>query len=395
MNLLSLDSFFLENKKEFGKIIYLNKLLYESFHPFCFYSNEKFFKMFRLDKDYNLLNLYNLDLYDSNNFTSSSIKNRNIFNFLLYITKKDNLDINCNNIPNNEENDYKQFKKTKKKIYELLSNTDIITKSNNNKLLMDIFINFSYNKLYILSEDNIKNSQNNNKKYNNTFISLIYSDYIEDNIITKLKDIISKNNKNNKSSINIKLTEQKISTLNILPNPQTIFVCPQCERSYTLEQNSFYFCTQCKENQFFCEECYTGFNSTNKDKKKEKQKQKEKIKSKENKNFHEHHLIMFYKFNQNKKGFIIKDIYDKHMKILKDKKGKKNKLKCDICNKEEALNKLKIIISHFKKKIKNENCKDINMNNIEDIAICNKCFKSNISSNILNEEYSDNNIIIF
>ena len=395
MNLLSLDSFFLENKKEFGKIIYLNKLLYESFHPFCFYSNEKFFKMFRLDKDYNLLNLYNLDLYDSNNFTSSSIKNRNIFNFLLYITKKDNLDINCNNIPNNEENDYKQFKKTKKKIYELLSNTDIITKSNNNKLLMDIFINFSYNKLYILSEDNIKNSQNNNKKYNNTFISLIYSDYIEDNIITKLKDIISKNNKNNKSSINIKLTEQKISTLNILPNPQTIFVCPQCERSYTLEQNSFYFCTQCKENQFFCEECYIGFNSTNKDKKKEKQKQKEKIKSKENKIFHEHHLIMFYKFNQNKKAFIIKDIYDKHMKILKDKKGKKNKLKCDICNKEEALNKLKIIISHFKKKIKNENCNDINMNNIEDIAICNKCFKSNISSNILNEEYSDNNIIIF
>ena len=259
---------------------------------------------------------------------------------------------------------------------------------------MDIFINFSYNKLYILSEDNIKNSQNNNKKYNNTFISLIYSDYIEDNIITKLKDIISKNNKNNKSSINIKLTEQKISTLNILPNPQTIFVCPQCERSYTLEQNSFYFCTQCKENQFFCEECYIGFNSTNKDKKKEKQK--EKLKSKEKKNFHEHHLIMFYKFNQNKKAFIIKDIYDKHMKILKDKKGKKNnKLKCDICNKEEALNKLKIIISHFKKKIKNENCNDINMNNIEDIAICNKCFKSNISSNILNEEYSDNNIIIF
>ena len=64
MNLLSLDSFFLENKKEFGKIIYLNKLLFESFHTFCFYSNEKFFKMFRLDKDYNLLNLYNLDLYD-------------------------------------------------------------------------------------------------------------------------------------------------------------------------------------------------------------------------------------------------------------------------------------------------------------------------------------------
>ena len=133
MNLLSLDKFFNENKNEIGKIIYLNKSLLESFHPFSFYSNEKFFKMFRLDKDYNLINLYNLDLYDSNNFTSSSIKNRNIFNFLLYISKKENLDINCNNIPNNDENDYKQFKKCKKDIYDILSNNDIFTKSNNNK----------------------------------------------------------------------------------------------------------------------------------------------------------------------------------------------------------------------------------------------------------------------
>ena len=397
MNLLSLDNFFLEDKKEIGKIIYLNKLSFESFYPFCFYSNEKFFKMIRLDKDYNLINLYNLDLYDSVNFTSSNIKNRNIFNFLLYISKKDNLDNNCNNIPNNTEDDYKQFKKSQKKICEILSDTDIFTKSNNNKLLMDIYINFSYNKLYVLSEDNIQNSQKSNKKYNNTFISLIYSDYIQDNIITKIKDIISKNNNNNKSSINIKLREQKLETLNILPNLQTIFECPQCERSYTLEQNSFYFCTQCKEKQFFCEECYIGFNSTIKEKHKEKAK--EKAKSKDKNNFHEHHLVMFYKFNPNRKAFIIKDKYEKYTKLLNDKKMKKNyKLKCDICNKEEMLNKLKIIISHFKKKnINNENNNDnndINMNNIEDIVICNKCFKTNISENILNEEYSDNNIII-
>ena len=97
--------------------------------------------MYRLDKDYNLLNIYNLDLYDSNNFSESSIKNRNIFNFLIFISKKDNLDLNSNNIPVNKENDYKQFQENKKKIYQILSNTECITKSNNNKLLIIYFNN--------------------------------------------------------------------------------------------------------------------------------------------------------------------------------------------------------------------------------------------------------------
>ena len=103
--------------------------------------------MLKIDKNLNLLNIYNIDLYDSNNFTISNIKNRNIFNFLLYITKKDNIDINNNNIPINNEIDYKLFKANKKKIYELLSNNEMITKTNNNKLLMAFYINFTYNKL--------------------------------------------------------------------------------------------------------------------------------------------------------------------------------------------------------------------------------------------------------
>ena len=56
---------------------------------------------------------------------------------------------------------------------------------------------------------------------------------------------------------------------------------------------------------------------------------------------------MIYKFNTNKKAFIIKDKYEKYSKLLSDKKGKKNfKLICDICNKEEIFSKLKIIISN-------------------------------------------------
>ena len=390
INLLSLDKFFSADKKEIGKIIYLNKLSEEVFYQFYFYSHSNFFKMFRLDKDYNLLNIYNLDLYDSNNFTVSNIKNRNIFNFLLYISKKDNLDLNINNIPNNNENDYKNFKENKKKIYEILSNRDIITKSNNNKLLMNIYINFTYNKLYVLSKQDIENSKINNKKYYNAFLILTYLDYIQDDIIAEIKEIISKNNNRNKSSINIKLREKKISTINILPNPLTVFECPKCERSYTLEQNSFYFCDQCQEKQYFCEECYRGFYAPIKDKKKA-------IKTKEKGIFHEHHLILFYKYNQNKSSFIIKEKYEKYKAILNDKKGKKNfKIKCDICNNDESFDKTKIIMSHFKKKKLNDGNKtDYNSNDIEEISICNKCFKSNISSNILCEENTDNNIIIF
>jgi hypothetical protein len=53
-------------------------------------------------------------------------------------------------------------------------------------------------------------------------------------------------------------------------------------------------------------------------------------------------------------------------------------------------------MSHFKKKKLNDGNKtDYNSNDIEEISICNKCFKSNISSNILCEENTDNNIIIF
>ncbi len=389
LNLLSLNNFFSAEKSDIGKIIYLNKSSNESFYPFCFYTEEKFFKMLKIDKNLNLLNIYNIDLYDSNNFTISNIKNRNIFNFLLYITKKDNIDINNNNIPINNEIDYKLFKENKKKIYELLSNNEMITKTNNNKLLMAFYINFTYNKLYVLSEEDIENSKINNKKYNNVFISLTYLDYIQNNIFKDIKEIISSNNNNGKSSINIKIREQNIKTINLLPNPEPIFICPKCERSYTLDQNSFYFCNECKQNAFFCEECYNGFNSASKGKKKEEKKSKE--------NFHEHHLILFYKYNSKKSSFIIKEKYDKYNEISKNKKKKKNhKIKCDICNNEEKFSKSNIILSHFKKKKIEDNKEvDLYINDNNEISICNKCFKSNITTNILSEEYSNNNIIFF
>ena len=387
LNQVSWDKFYLTENNGIFKVIYLNKSLPDNFYPFCFYSEEMFFKFFRINKDFNLIEIYNLDLYDYNHFSLSSIKNRNIFNFLLYISKKDNIDINDNNIPNNDENDCQRFKEHKKKIYEIISNTDLYNRDNKNKLFTDININFSYNKLYIFPEDNINSMID--RKYANANISFTYLDYIQDSNFEEIKKIINDNNisKNGKSSsVNIKIKEEKIETIKLLENIQSVFECPKCNRSYTFEQNSFYFCNQCKNNSFFCEECYRGYYDSKKGKKKKKIKFSE-----ENEIFHEHHLILFYKYNPSKSSYIIKEEFNKYMDLLGNNKLKKNcKLICSVCSVAKSLLNSNVVISHLKKK------KVENIYNNEDIKIiiCDKCFKSNNLLNILSEENSNNNIII-
>ena len=387
LNKLSWDKFYSNEKNNIFKVLFLNRLLYENFYNFCFYSPEIFFKLIRLNKDFNIIEIYNIDMYDSNHFSLSSIKNRNIFNFLIYISKKENIDINDNNIPNNEQMDYDNFKINKTKIYELLANNEIYNKTNNNKLLTDLNINFSYNKLYIFSENN--NESNINKKYFKTNISITYFDNISSQNFEDIKNIVNDNNIANSgksSSIQIKIKEAKLETIKLLENLQSVFECPKCNRSYTFDQNSFYFCNKCKENQFFCEECYKGFYDTVKVKKKNKSKN-----TKENNIFHEHHLILFYKYNQNKTSYIIKEIFNKYMDIFENNKMKRiYKLNCCICQNSKSLLNSNIILSHIKK-MKVENIE--NYENME-IIVCNKCFKSMNFTNIILNEISDNNIII-
>ena len=387
INELSFEKFYSNENINNFKVLYLNKLLYESYYSFCFYSKEIFFKVIRLNKDFNITEIYNIDMFDSNHFSPSSIRNRNIFNFLLYISKKDNIDINDNNNPNNEEKDIDNFKINKAKIYEIFTNNPIYNKTNNNKLLTDININFSYNKLFIFPEKD--NESNIIKKYFNSNILMTYLDNIQSQNFEEMKKIINDNNITNNgksSSIQIKLREEKLETIKLLENLQTVFECPKCNRSYTFEQNSFYFCNKCKENSFFCEECYRGFYDSVKVKKNKKSKN-----TKENNVFHEHHLILFYKFNQNKATYIIKEIYNKYMDILENNKLKRiYKLNCSICNNSKALLNSYIIISHIKKK-KVEN---IDMNESMEVIICDKCFKSIKFANIILAETFDNNIII-
>jgi hypothetical protein len=340
----------------------------------------------RLNKDFNLTEIYNLDIYDPSHFSLSSIKNRNIFNFLLYISKKDNIDINDNNIPYNDEIDYQRFKESKNKIYESLINNEIINKYNNNELLSEININFTYNKLYIFPENNIDDT-NVNKKYSNVNMSLLYLDYIPSENFENIKKLIHDNNVNNNgksSSIYIKIKEEQIKTIKLLENAQSVFECPKCNRSYTLDQNSFYFCNICKENSFFCEECYRGFYDSVKIKKKKKIKE-------ENNIFHEHHLILFFKYNQNKSSYIIKEEYDKYIDILGNNKLKRiYKLDCSICSNSKSLINSNIIISHLKKR----KVVNINKNENMEVIICDKCFKSINFTNIIDKENSNNNIII-
>ena len=385
LNEISWDKFYLNEKDKKFKIIYLNICTAENFHQFCFFSEEIFFKMFRINKDNHLLELYNLDSYDCNHFTLSSIKNRNIFNFLVYISKKDNIDINDNNIPNNDENDYKRFKEHKKKICQLISNTDLYNKDNNNKLFTDLNISFIYNKYFIFPEDN--SNSRLNKIYGNANIILTYLDCIKDNNFEEIKKIINDNNINNNgksSSINIKIKEEKIKTIKLLDNIQSVFECPKCNRSYTFDQNSFYFCNKCKENAFFCQECYTGFHESKKGKKKKKTEDNNKI-------FHEHQLILFYNYNRNKSSYIIKEEFNKYMNLIGNNKLKKNyKVICSICDVYKSLVNSNIIISHLKKK-KIEN---IYKNESMEIIVCDKCFKSNHLINILSGDNTNNNVVV-
>ena len=390
LNELSWDKFYSnekdKDKDNLFKILYLNKSLQENFYSFCFYSKEIFFKLLRLNKDFNLTEIYNLDIYDPSHFSLSSIKNRNIFNFLLYISKKDNIDINDNNIPYNDEIDYQRFKESKNKIYESLINNEIINKYNNNELLSEININFTYNKLYIFPENNIDDT-NVNKKYSNVNMSLLYLDYIPSENFENIKKLIHDNNVNNNgksSSIYIKIKEEQIKTIKLLENAQSVFECPKCNRSYTLDQNSFYFCNICKENSFFCEECYRGFYDSVKIKKKKKIKE-------ENNIFHEHHLILFFKYNQNKSSYILKEEYNKYIDILGNNKLKRiYKLNCSICSNSKSLINSNIIISH----LKNKKIVNINKNENMEVIICDKCFKSINFTNIIDKENSTNNIII-
>ena len=109
---------------------------------------------------------------------------------------------------------------------------------------------------------------------------------------------------------------------------------------------------------------------------------------------HKHPLLFFFDFNSEKKNYMIKELYEKYLKILKkNKKTSKSDIKiCVICENylfNDSKN-ISVVLSH----IKNKNDYSQYSKPYDEIFICNECFQSNEYQNVLLKEETDNNFII-
>ena len=388
-----------EKENNYFKIIYLNSTLPQNYNTFGYYTEDLTIKMIHITESCEVLNFYDLDIYNLSDIQNST--NNNIYEYLDKMKNaNENIDINNNNF----EKELNIFKKTKKDLKDIILNSKNITKWKNYKLAI---FNFSliYDKSLLFEEDTKFNNYKTN--YNNININLIYLDYLKQNInLEKINSLIDSNNKNSMFQISLKNIE--LNTINLFPKLTKTFVCSKCLKSYTFQNESFYLCNFCRETDFLmCKNCYDesylNLKSTNDEDdffkdfimKDNNNKEKE-----ENNNIykkiHEHPLLYIFNFDTKKKTQMIKNIYDKYIDILTDKNNKKRNKSdikiCSICNTylfEDAKN-INVIVSHFKNKI------DYSFYDkpYEEIFICNSCFESNEYQNVILKEENDNNFII-
>ena len=388
-----------EKENNYFKIIYLNSTLPQNYNTFGYYTEDLTIKMIHITESCEVLNFYDLDIYNLSNIQNCT--NNNIYEYLDKMKNaNENIDINNNNF----EKELNIFKKTKKDLKDIILNSKNITKWKNYKLAI---FNFSliYDKSLLFEEDTKFNNYKTN--YNNIYINLIYLDYLKQNInLEKINSLIDSNNKNSMFQISLKNIE--LNTVNLFPKLTKTFVCSKCLKSYPFQNESFYLCNFCRETDFLmCKNCYDesylNLKSTNDEDdffkdfimKDNNNKEKE-----ENNNIykkiHEHPLLYIFNFDTKKKTQMIKNIYDKYIDILTDKNNKKRNKSdikiCSICNTylfEDAKN-INVIVSHFKNKI------DYSFydKTYEEIFICNSCFESNEYQNVILKEENDNNFII-
>ena len=388
-----------EKENNYFKIIYLNSTLPQNYNTFGYYTEDLTIKMIHITESCEVLNFYDLDIYNLSNIQNCT--NNNIYE---YLDKKKNANENIDINNNNFEKELNIFKKTKKDLKDIILNSKNITKWKNYKLAI---FNFSliYDKSLLFEEDTKFNNYKTN--YNNIYINLIYLDYLKQNInLEKINSLIDSNNKNSLFQISLKNIE--LNTINLFPKLTKTFVCSKCLKSYPFQNESFYLCNFCRETDFLmCKNCYDesylNLKSTNDEDdffkdfimKDNNNKEKE-----ENNNIykkiHEHPLLYIFNFDTKKKTQMIKNIYDKYIDILTDKNNKKRNKSdikiCSICNTylfEDAKN-INVIVSHFKNKI-NYSFYD---KPYEEIFICNSCFESNEYQNVILKEENDNNFII-
>ena len=391
-----------EKENKYFKIIYLNSTLPQNYKIFGYYTEDLTFKMLHISDKCQLINFYDLDIYNLSNINNDN----NIYEYLDKQKKANEMFEGTNN---NYEKDINIFKKSKKDIKDYLTSNKNISKWKNYKLTL---LNFSlvYDKNLIFEDDNKFN--NYKKNYNNIIINVTYMDFLKQNLnLEKLNNIFESNNKN--SSFKISIKDIELTTINLFPKLTKTFVCSKCLKSYQFNNESFYMCNFCRETDYLlCKNCYDegylNIKSTTEEDDVFKDfimKDSDNIKEDNNKKnsedklytkIHEHPLLFMFNFDTKKKTYIIKSIYDKYIDELtnnKNKKSNKSDIKiCSICSNylfEDAKN-INIIISHFQTKTDYSSY----AKPFEEIYICNKCFESNEYQNIILKEENDNNFVI-
>ena len=391
-----------EKENKYFKIIYLNSTLPQNYKIFGYYTEDLTFKMLHISDKCQLINFYDLDIYNLSNINNDN----NIYEYLDKQKKANEMFEGTNN---NYEKDINIFKKSKKDIKDYLTSNKNISKWKNYKLTL---LNFSlvYDKNLIFEDDNKFN--NYKKNYNNIIINVTYMDFLKQNLnLEKLNNIFESNNKN--SSFKISIKDIELTTINLFPKLTKTFVCSKCLKSYQFNNESFYMCNFCRETDYLlCKNCYDeGYlnikSTTEEDdffkdfimKDSDNIKEDNNKKNSEDKLYtkiHEHPLLFMFNFDTKKKTYIIKSIYDKYIDELtnnKNNKSNKSDIKiCSICSNylfEDAKN-INIIISHFQTKTDYSSY----AKPFEEIYICNKCFESNEYQNIILKEENDNNFVI-
>ena len=396
----------IDDKKNF-KIIYLNSTLPQNYLALGYYTEDITFKMIHITNNCEIINFYDLDIFNLNDLSKENLTDKNIFDYLDSLSEKNNFN-NIDNINNdNYEKEIKLFKKNKKDILSNIIENKFLSKLKSYKCTI-LNLSFVYDKNLIFEDDNKFNNYKTN--YQNIQINLTYLDYINQHLkIDKINSIIESNNKN--SSIKYTLNIIELETINLFPKTSKTYICSKCLKEKVFNNESFYMCHFCADVRYLlCRDCYEDLYSNSKEKKEdddffkdfimtEEEKKNENFEEIEEKLFekiHKHPLLFLFNFDVKKKVYIVKELYDKYTQILMDKNNKKvikSDIKiCSVCSNylfEDSKN-MNIVLSH----IKTENDYSQYSKTYEEIFICSNCFQTNEYQNMILKEESDNNFVI-
>ena len=389
---LNTDNSEIENNKNYEKkkfkIIYLNSSLLQNYQSLAYYSEDITFKMIRINpENCEIINFYDLDNIDTYDFTDMNSFLNSIKNFN----------------GNFNEDEIKTFKETKKNIFEIILKNKSKLK---NFKCNNMNFSFAYDKSLLFEND----SQFNNYKkyYANINVNVTYMDYVKNNIkFDKIKSLIDNHNKNVKI-MNIKYNELELETINLFPKITKKFICSKCLKEKKFNNEQFYMCYLCKEEDFLlCRDCYDDLYFNTKTKQEDDdffaqfimEDPNQNVKDQDNsekfyEKIHKHPLLFFFDFNSDKKNYMIKELYEKYLNILtENKKTSKSDIKiCVICENylfNDSKN-ISVVLSH----IKNKTDYSQYSKPYDEIFICNECFQSNEYQNVLLKEETDNNFII-